>query len=117
MTYYSKLLQVRTQQNLTQQEIADALSVDQSTYSKYELGKLPLTLDVAKRIAEKFSVDLNWLLNDSTNTYIEKIENCNGVANAIENYTLNNNFDDDLLKQILKQQEILTALLQKLISK
>jgi transcriptional regulator with XRE-family HTH domain len=115
MTYYSKLLQVRTQQNLTQQEIADALSVDQSTYSKYELGKLPLTLDVAKRIAEKFSVDLNWLLNDSTNTYIEKIENCNGVANA--SCTINNNFDDDLLKQILKQQEILTALLQKLVSK
>ncbi len=112
MTQFTKLFQLRNQQDLTQKEMAELLHIDQSTYSKYEVGKLQLNIDLAKRIAQKFNVDLNWLLTENGNTYIDIETNNGSVATNIYNEAPN-----ELIEQILKQQELLTQLLQKILVK
>jgi transcriptional regulator with XRE-family HTH domain len=92
--------------------MAESLHIEQSTYSKYEAGKLTLNTEIAKRIADTYDVDLNWLLSNNGNTY--NVETNNG---NIGDYHTYNEAPKELIAQILKQQELLNQLLQKMLLK
>lgn len=57
-----KLWTIRKSHNYTQQEFADKLYWDVSSYQKIESGKTLMTLDKAVQIHRKFGVDLNYFI-------------------------------------------------------
>lgn len=57
-----RLSELRKQKGVSQQEVADYLSVCRSTYTKYETGASTLTYSTILILAKYFSVDFNTLL-------------------------------------------------------
>ena len=47
---------------LTQQQVADMLNLNRSTYTKYETGVSEPSIEILKRIADILSIDYNSLL-------------------------------------------------------
>ena len=64
MTFPQRLKQLRIQHNLTQQQMSERLSMDQSTYSRYENGNTIATIDFILRIVKEFDVSADWLLGN-----------------------------------------------------
>lgn len=65
MSFGEKLREIRTQENLTQQEMADRIGVSLRTLKSYELGEtLPRYRKIYHKIAEEFNVDVNYLLTE-----------------------------------------------------
>ena len=67
-----KLRSLRENHLLTQNDMADLLSVDRSTYAYYESGKNEPKLDSLFRIARFYRVSFEWLCDDERNIYEEK---------------------------------------------
>lgn len=62
MLLTERLKQARKECKLTQQQIADLLGVDRSTYAYYELGVSNPSLENILALAGIFKVDIEWLL-------------------------------------------------------
>lgn len=45
-----------------QQELADYLNIKQTTYSKYELGKINIPIEVFIKLADYYGVSVDYLL-------------------------------------------------------
>ncbi len=45
-----------------QQELADYLDIKQTTYSKYELGKINIPIEVFIKLADYYDVSVDYLL-------------------------------------------------------
>ena len=58
---------LRESQNLSQQQIANALQIDRSTYSYYELGKSHPDYDGLVKLSKLFNVSINFLLGVEEN--------------------------------------------------
>ena len=56
LSYYRHLA------GLTQQQVADMLNLNRSTYTKYETGVSEPSIEILKRIADILSIDYNSLL-------------------------------------------------------
>lgn len=67
----NRLYQLRHMEGLTQQDIADKLSISRSTYSTYETGKHDLTLESLILLANYYDVSLDYIL------YRSNIPTCN----------------------------------------
>ena len=62
MTEFHEVLRsLRKEQNVTQQEIADALNITQPTYNKYEKGTREPDMKTLISIANYFKVSLDFL--------------------------------------------------------
>ena len=61
MNYYQRIRDVREDRDLKQQDIAEALSISQSEYSKYELGKHMMGIDKYIKLAKFYDVSLDYL--------------------------------------------------------
>jgi len=57
-----RIRDLREDNDLTQQQIADYLMCDQSLYSKYERGERELPLPYAARLADYYGVSVDYLL-------------------------------------------------------
>lgn len=57
-----KLRLLRTLEGVSQQQVADSVHVNRSTYSYYELGESKPPLDVLCALAEYFDVNLGYLI-------------------------------------------------------
>lgn len=55
-----KIKTLRTGRRLTQQDVADALGVNRTTISNYEIGRRVPSLTELKRIAEYYGVGLDY---------------------------------------------------------
>ena len=55
---------LRLSHKLTQQEIANILGVDRTTYVKYETGKSEPTFETLVRLADYFGVSTDYLLGN-----------------------------------------------------
>lgn len=65
--FKDKIKYLRIHQELSQIEVANKLGLTQSTYSKYENGVHPPTIEILKKLAEIFDVSLDYLVeNDRT---------------------------------------------------
>lgn len=65
----NSIKRLRENAGLTQQEIADLLNIDRSTYAYYETGKTSPSINTLKKFAKIFNVNYDVLI-DGTSKYI-----------------------------------------------
>ena len=59
---YPNIRNLREYHDKTQAEIANYLHVKQTTYSKYELGKINIPIDVFIKLSDYYHVSVDYLL-------------------------------------------------------
>lgn len=59
---FQNIRNLREDADKTQKELADYLNITQTTYSKYELGKINIPIDVFIRLADYYEVSVDYLL-------------------------------------------------------
>ena len=64
---FENIRTLREDNDKTQQEIADYLNIKQTTYSKYELGKINIPIEVFIKLADYYGVSLDYLVGRSKN--------------------------------------------------
>lgn len=64
MAFGEKLRYLREYQKIDQKDIAMQLGISQSTYSRYELGQTPPSIDMLKKMATFFNVSIDYLLEN-----------------------------------------------------
>ena len=74
--FSEKLKELRTNNKLTQQELASVLKVSASTIGMYEQGRRSPDTDTLNRLAEHFGVSVDWLLGRTHET----TNHCNNTA-------------------------------------
>lgn len=57
-----RLRNLREDRDISQQKMAEYLSVAQTTYSDYERGKINIPLDTLKKLALFFNTSIDYLL-------------------------------------------------------
>ena len=62
MKYCEIITQLRKENSYTQQFVADYLKIDRSNYSKYELGKLELNIDMLINLSKLYKVTTDYIL-------------------------------------------------------
>lgn len=67
MLISERLKAARKECRLTQQQVADVLGVDRSTYSYYELGHLKPSVAVLVKLSAMFNTDIAWLSGSERN--------------------------------------------------
>ena len=77
---------LRTTIGLTQKEMADLVNRAPSTIQSVELGKLPLSEDLAMLIAEATGVDPGWLLEEDPTTPPRKGPTAMGMGSGTGDY-------------------------------
>lgn len=79
------LRMLRKSFNLTQQEVADILGIDRSTYTFYEVGKTKPTIDNLKKLCDVYNVSLGFLCGFEKNCPEMKLSNNEGrYSNNLE---------------------------------
>ncbi|MEE1314851.1 MAG: helix-turn-helix transcriptional regulator [Faecalimonas sp.] len=59
---YENIRNLREDHDKVQTELADYLNVKQTTYSKYELGKLNVPIEVFIKLADLYDVSIDYLV-------------------------------------------------------
>lgn len=59
---FENIRNLREDHDKKQQEIADYLHIKQTTYSKYELGKINIPIEVFIKLADYYHVSVDYLL-------------------------------------------------------
>ena len=62
---YENIRNLREDNDKLQTELATYLNVKQTTYSKYELGKINVPVDVLIKLADLYDVSLDYLVGRS----------------------------------------------------
>ena len=62
MNYLDRLRALREDHDLTQKEMAQYLYCSQQTYSRYELGKSALPIEVLVQLADYFQMSVDSIL-------------------------------------------------------
>lgn len=68
----NNLKTIRVKNNDNQDKIADKIKVDQSNYSKYELGKILIHTYPLIEFAKYYKVSIDWLVGRTNNPRINK---------------------------------------------
>lgn len=102
MDFGTKLKKIRKDNNLSQEEMADVLFTTQGNYSQYESNNRIPSIDLLKRLIEKFSLDANWLLSSTSEQTINFNDNssCNVAALKTENYIVSSDHLSSLEKKL-----------------
>lgn len=75
MTFAEKFKAEREKKELTQQQVADGLGINRRMITRYENGiSLPRTRDAYKKIADFFGVDVNYLLTEDEDFFVQAAE-------------------------------------------
>ena len=69
---FKNLRAIREDKDIKQKDIAAYLNVSQNTYSQYETGVISLTADVLIKLADYYSVSVDYLLDRTDNPNIQK---------------------------------------------
>ena len=62
MNIGKRLKELRINGGYTQQDIANELQIDRSNYSKYELGKLEISIDMLITLAKFYGVTADYII-------------------------------------------------------
>lgn len=60
--YYLRLRDIREDRDLKQKDLAELLTIHQTTYSDYELGRLNVPVDALNTLADYYGVSVDYLL-------------------------------------------------------
>lgn len=63
---YENIRNLREDNDKTQLELANLLHIKQTTYSKYELGKINIPVEVFVQLADYYGVSVDYLLGRTT---------------------------------------------------
>ena len=58
----NRLKDLREDNDIYQKDIAKYLNIDQSNYSKYELEKINIPIDVLKKLSKMYNTSIDYLL-------------------------------------------------------
>ena len=64
---YENIRNLREDSDKTQIELAEYLNITQTTYSKYELGKINVPVEVFAKSADYYHVSVDYLLGRTKN--------------------------------------------------
>lgn len=64
---FENIRNLREDNDKLQVELAEYLSIKQTTYSKYELGKINIPIDVFIKLADYYDVTIDYLVGRSKN--------------------------------------------------
>ena len=67
MMIYPNIRNLRKDNNKTQKELAAYLNTTQTTYSKYELGKINIPIDILIKLADYYNVTVDYLVGRKHN--------------------------------------------------
>lgn len=59
---FENIRNLREDNDKTQKEVAVYLNIKQTTYSKYELGKINVPIDVFIKLADYYTVSIDYLV-------------------------------------------------------
>lgn len=59
---FENIRNLREDNDKTQKEVAAYLKIKQTTYSKYELGKINVPIDVFIKLADYYTVSIDYLV-------------------------------------------------------
>ena len=62
---FENIRNLREDHDKKQQELADYLNVKQTTYSKYELGKINIPIEVFIKLADYYGVSIDYIVGRS----------------------------------------------------
>ena len=65
MTYNERRREIREDNQLTQQKVADLLNIGQRTYADYESGKTRIPVDNLMKLAKFYNVSMDYITGAS----------------------------------------------------
>lgn len=63
---FQNIRNLREDNDKTQQELADYLNIKQTTYSKYELGKINIPIEAFIKLADYYNVSIDYIVGRTT---------------------------------------------------
>lgn len=69
---YERIKELRKEMGLSQEKVAQELSMYVTTYRRYESGERELPMEVAVRIADYYGVSLDYLVGRSNDRTIKE---------------------------------------------
>ena len=90
MNYYQRLRDVREDYDLKQEDIAKILGINQTQYSRYELGKNMMGIDKYITLAKFYNISIDYLAG-----IVDKPKTISGApySTVNKNITITNNGD------------------------
>lgn len=67
MNYGERLKRLREDRKLSQQQLADRLNINRSTYARYELGQTQPDYETLQRLADFYEVSVDYLFGRENN--------------------------------------------------
>ncbi len=106
----NKLRQLRMNRGYSQEYIAEILGVSQKTYSNMENDKTNISIEVLKKIAEEYKVDMIELLSDGkVVVQHNNFSDTSSLQGIIYNHT-----SDELINQLkLRIEDLKKSLVEK----
>lgn len=99
---FSRIKDIRIKRNLSQKEIANYLNINQSTYSKFELNKATIPIELLNKLSNYYNVSLDYLLKITDNPDI-----------TIKNKEIDKKLVGENLKKIRKDNKLYQETLAK----
>lgn len=62
---FENIRNLREDRDLTQKELAALLNIEQTTYSKYELGKINIPIEAFIKLADFYDTSIDYLVGRS----------------------------------------------------
>ena len=115
MKFFEKIKQLRKEKNWTQEELAEKIGTDKRQVSFYENGKSSPSIETVIKIAQTFSVSIDFLLIDNAPRKPLNLKN-DYLFDKIEDINLLENEDKEALYKIIDSL-IIKAKIQKLTQK
>ena len=82
----NKMLELRKQNNMSQEQLAEKMNVARQTISKWELGETSPDLEQSKRLSQIFNVSLDDLVNNEIkNILFAKVSNMERLTKVVIN--------------------------------
>lgn len=110
---HEKLISLRKERKISQEEMADKLAMEQTTYSRKERGKSPITKEEWIKIANLLEVDLNDLKDEQATTYKNENFTLHDNSVGVQHITVH----QDLLETVLRYNKHLEAEIEFLKTK
>lgn len=100
LNVHNKIKQLRINKNMTQQQLADAISKTLSTVKKYETGQIMLNIDTLYDISKALNVDVKYFF-DNENSLFENFLDQYGLSDLQESEINELRIEFDFLIEIL----------------
>ena len=65
---FENIRNLREDNDKKQQELADYLNIKQTTYSKYELGKINIPIEVFIKLADYYGVSIDYIVGRTSSS-------------------------------------------------